>query len=109
MHLWNIIGKSVAPPVLPLIIWETGASTRNLTETQQARWPTLVMQTAASEGVAGLNWWQFIDWAPTLSKPCKGDTQCQLLHFGAHKLDGSPKQVWSVLQTQAPLKMDDSM
>ena len=79
--------KSVAPPGLPLIVWETGASTRNLTEAQQAKWATLMMQTVAKEGVKGFNWWQFIDWAPTPSQPCKGDTQCQLLHFGAHHLD----------------------
>jgi hypothetical protein len=77
--------KSVAPPGLPLIVWETGASTRNLTEAQQANWATLMMQT------------------PTPSQPCKGDTQCQLLHFGAHHLDGSPKEVWSVLKAAPPL------
>ncbi len=131
--------KSVAPSALPLIVWETGASTRNLTEAQQAKWGSLMMQTLVAEGVAGFNWcasciilffedvfgpheiwsgdrqcietsipethtdnyacrWQFIDWAPTPSQPCQGDTQCQLLHFGAHHLDGSPKPVWSVLK-----------
>jgi hypothetical protein len=95
--------KSVAPPGLPLIVWETGASTRNLTEAQQAKWATLMMQTVAKEGVAGFNWWQFIDWAPTPSQPCKGDTQCQLLHFGAHNLDGSPKEVWSALKAAPPI------
>ena len=75
-----------------------------MTEALQAEWATLMMQTAAAEGVAGFNWWQFIDWAPTPSQPCPGDTQCQLLHFGAHRLDGSPKPVWSVLKSPGPPK-----
>ena len=91
--------KTVAPADLPLIVWETGASTRNLTEAQQASWATMMMQTVAAEGVAGFNWWQYIDWAPTPTEPCRSDSSCQLLHFGAHHLDGSPKPVWSVLHT----------
>ena len=42
--------------------------------------------------------WQFIDWAPTQGAPCTRLTQCQLLHFGAHRLDGTPKPVWAVLK-----------
>ena len=91
--------KSVAPTALPLIVWETGASTRNMSEAQQAHWATLMMGVARIEGVAGFNWWQYIDWAPTPGRPCKGVTQCQLLRFGARNLDGSPKKVWSVLKS----------
>jgi len=101
--------KAVAPPALPVIIWETGASTWNLTESQQASWATMMMATSEAEGVAGFNWWQFIDWAPTPSQqPCTQqcgappcNTQCQLLHFGAHTLDGKPKAVWDVLKSPA--------
>ena len=98
--------RAVAPPALPLIVWETGASTWNVTEAQQASWAKMMMATAIAEGVAGFNWWQFVDWAPTPSlQPCTRhcgappcDTQCQLLHFGAHRLDGTPKPVWDVLK-----------
>ena len=55
----------MAPPALPRIVWETGASTYNLTETQQAQWATLMLEAVTSLGVHGFNWWQFIDWAPT--------------------------------------------
>lgn len=98
--------RAVAPPALPLIIWETGASTWNLTEAQQAKWAVEMMAAAGAEGVAGFNWWQYIDWAPVPARgPCTKscpvppcDTQCQLLHFGAHRLDGTPKPVWAALQ-----------
>jgi hypothetical protein len=35
---------------------ETGASTLNLTETQQSHWASLMMSTAMAQGVAGFNW-----------------------------------------------------
>ena len=91
--------KSVAPPALPRIVWETGASTYNLTETQQAQWATLMLEAVTSLGVHGFNWWQFIDWAPIPSRPCRADTQCQKLHFGTHNVDGSPKKVWAALKS----------
>ena len=53
--------KRVAPSALPLIVWETGASTRNLTEAQQAKWGTLMVQTLEAEGVAGFNWCVLLD------------------------------------------------
>ena len=85
-----------APLTKSLIIWETGASTLNLTEAQQAQWAKQMMKTACSEGIAGFNWWEYIDWAkPTHA--CPTLTQCQQEHFGAHFVDGTPKAVWSVL------------
>ena len=48
--------KRVAPAALPIIIWETGASTLNLTEAQQSHWASLMMSTAKAQGVAGFNW-----------------------------------------------------
>jgi hypothetical protein len=90
--------KAVAPPALPLIMWETGASTYNLTESQQATWAKMMMATSKAEGVAGFNWWQFIDWAAPI-KPCSRLAQCQKLHFGAHTSDGKPKAVWAVLNS----------
>lgn len=89
--------KSVAPSDLPIIDWETGASTLNLTESQSAEWARLMIATAKEEGLAGFNWWQFIDWAPVPSAPCATLTACQLLHFGAFRLNGTAKEVWSVL------------
>jgi len=104
-HTYVLSVKAVAPPALPVIIWETGASTWNLTESQQATWAKLMMATSKAEGVAGFNWWQFIDWAPT-QQPCTQscgappcNTQCQKLHFGAHTLNGKPKAVWDVLKS----------
>ena len=60
--------KGVAPPTLPLIDWETGASTNNLTEAEQAQWAVYMMDTAQEEGLLGFNWWQWVDWAPHVAK-----------------------------------------
>lgn len=118
------VTRSVAPPNLPILIWETGASTLNLTQVgpmclvsvsvfffvcvcmidpfdhltpsqlqeQQRDWGQIMLQVVAEEKVLGANWWQFIDWAPLPNEAPK-----QILHFGAHNLDGSPKLVWDVL------------
>ena len=56
--------RSVAPSSLPVIVWETGGSTFNLTLPEQATWAKMMMATAESKGVKGFNWWQFVDWAP---------------------------------------------
>lgn len=61
--------KSVAPSLLPLIVWETGASTRNLTEAQQAKWGTLMIQTLKAEGVAGFNWCVRLDFVKISAAP----------------------------------------
>ena len=111
--------RAVAPPHLPLIDWETGASTFNLTESQQAEWATKMYAGAVTGGLGGFNWWQWIDWAPVPGRPCnplripalaqperaiaraggavgEGD-QCLQLHFGAHYANGTAKEVWHVL------------
>lgn len=89
--------KAVAPPSLPVIDWETGSSTYNMTNAEQAKWASLMLETSKKEGLAGFNWWQFIDWAPTPSQPCPTLSQCQLLHFGAHYTNGTAKPCWAVL------------
>jgi hypothetical protein len=94
--------RAVAPPSLPVIVWETGGSTFNLTLAEQSAWATMMMDTAKSKGVDGFNWWQFVDWAPYPTEPCdartpQGVTQCELFHYGAHFVNGTAKPVWDVL------------
>eukprot|EP00040_Diaphanoeca_grandis_P031538 m.188697 g.188697 ORF g.188697 m.188697 type:complete len:458 (+) comp32354_c0_seq2:21-1394(+) len=89
--------KAVAPPNLPIIDWETGASTYKLNVEQQVQWAKYMVATAKSTGLLGYNWWQYIDWAPTSTDPCVGSKNCELLHFGAHYLNGTAKPVWDVL------------
>ena len=94
--------KAVAPAALPIIDWETGASTFNMSEAQQAEWARLMIDTVRAEGLAGFNWWQFIDWSPIPSEPCT-KPNCNLqLHFGAHYTNGSAKAVWEVLTAPSP-------
>jgi hypothetical protein len=93
--------KAVAPPSLPIIDWETGASTYNLTDAEQAKWASIMLETSIREGLAGFNWWQYIDWATMPSKPCATLSQCQLLHFGAHYVNGTAKPCWAVLAAAA--------
>ena len=59
--------KQFAPSDKPLMDWETGASTYNLTESEQVKWALDMMQVAEEEGLLGFNWWQWIDWAPRAS------------------------------------------
>lgn len=92
--------KKVAPPELPIIVWETGGSTFNLTLAEQAEWAGLMLSKVQSHGLRGFNWWQWVDWAPYPSSPCNPSvsvTQCDLFHFGAHFLNGTAKPVWKVL------------
>ena len=56
-----------------------------------------MMQTVSAKGVAGFNWWQWIDWAPVPNHPCANTVNCELYHFGAHNLDGSPKEAWKTV------------
>ena len=46
--------KAVAPKDLPIIDWETGAPTNNMTEEQQAEWASKMMATSVKEGLAGV-------------------------------------------------------
>jgi hypothetical protein len=89
--------KAVAPKHLPVIDWETGASTYNLTVHQQAKWATLMLGTSKREGLAGFNWWQFIDWASIPSVQCPTVANCDLYHFGAHYANGTAKPCWDIL------------
>lgn len=92
--------KAVAPKQLPIIDWETGASTYNLTLAQQAEWATLMLETSKKEGVAGFNWWQFVDFAAMPSNPAcvwPNVAHCELYHFGAHYTNGTAKPCWAVL------------
>jgi len=89
--------KAVAPKTLPIIDWETGASTFNLTNAQQAEWATLMMETSKREGLGGFNWWQFVDWSPIPTQSCGTATHCELFHFGAHYTNGTEKPCWAVL------------
>ena len=92
--------KAVAPKQLPIIDWETGASTYNLTLAQQAEWATLMLETSKKEGVAGFNWWQFVDYAAMPSNPAcvwPNAAHCELYHFGAHYTNGTAKPCWAVL------------
>lgn len=89
--------KAVAPPSLPIIVWETGGSTYKLTLAEQAAWAKMMVDTITKHGLFGFNYWQFIDWAPYPMSPCQGQTNCELFHFGAHFLNGTAKPVWDVL------------
>ena len=53
--------RAVAPPSLPVIVWETGGSTFNLTLAEQSSWAMMMLTTAKNKGVDGFNWWQFVD------------------------------------------------
>jgi len=46
--------KAVAPKDLPIIDWETGAPTNNMTEEQQAEWASKMMATSVKEGLTGV-------------------------------------------------------
>ena len=86
-------------PNLPIIDWETSAPTNNMTEEQQAEWANKMMATSIKEDLVGFKWWQYIDWAPVPTHPCTPQDvkACQGQHFGAHRLNGTAKKVWSAV------------
>lgn len=84
--------KYYAPAELPVLMWETGASTLNMSLSQQAQWASLMQHAASQGGLEGYNWWQFIDWSPQVDVPDK-----QQFHFGAHFVNGTAKPAWKVL------------
>lgn len=86
--------KKVAPPDLPILVWETGSSTLNMTEEEQRSWATIMMGAVKGAGLLGFNWWQWIDWSPKVGAPDK-----QIDHFGSHFANGTAKSVWGVLST----------
>eukprot|EP00041_Stephanoeca_diplocostata_P006110 m.75669 g.75669 ORF g.75669 m.75669 type:complete len:468 (+) comp16182_c0_seq2:79-1482(+) len=85
--------KAVAPAHLPILIWETGASTYRQPEHEQVLWVEIVERVAQQQGLLGYNFWQFIDWLPTQANVVKGKDE-DLYHFGMHHANGSAKPVW---------------
>ena len=47
--------RAVAPPALPMVVWETGASTFQLSPAQQASWLAMVEAGVARHGLLGFN------------------------------------------------------
>ena len=82
--------KSLAPSHLPILVWETGSSTFQLSEDDQVEWAKLVNTAAHDFGLLGFNWWEFIDWAP----PQGNYTDNIQYHFGVHYANYTTKKVW---------------
>eukprot|EP00039_Didymoeca_costata_P010037 m.134121 g.134121 ORF g.134121 m.134121 type:complete len:455 (+) comp14689_c0_seq1:46-1410(+) len=86
--------KAVAPTNLPILIWETGASTRLQGESEQVAWASLVENMCVKHNILGYNWWQYVDWLPAL-KDLKNHINKDLCHFGMHYANGTAKAVWN--------------
>ena len=81
--------RAVAPVNLPMVVWETGASTLALSPAQQASWLDMVEAAVVRHKLLGFNWWQIVDWAP---RP--GEKDGIGLHFGLTFLNGTRKDAW---------------
>ncbi|MBI1746486.1 MAG: endo-1,4-beta-xylanase [Acidobacteria bacterium] len=92
-ELGAIIGRSVARAgrdfKKPVIITEAGYSTWSLfhTETNQAIYMQFAVQAAMQSGAIGFFYYSFRD------SPGPSFAEVEL-HFGLHRLDGSPKPAW---------------